>query len=75
MHVMAVQAHLHRVFSERGPDGPDAQVLVLRLRTGQKVGLSAKSSRGDDVELRSLAEPASTRKAFLELTGLDVRPR
>ena len=75
MHVVGVQAHLHRVFSERGPDGPDAQVLILRLRTGQKVGLSAKSSRGDDVELRSLAEPASTRKAFLELTGLDVRPR
>jgi hypothetical protein len=74
MHVMAVQAHLHRVFSERGPDS-DAQVLVLRLRTGQKVGLSARSSRGDDVELRSLAEPASTRKAFLELNGLDVQPR
>jgi hypothetical protein len=75
MHVIAVQAHLHRVFSERGPDGSDAQVLVLRLRTGQKVGLSAKSYSLDDVELRSLAEPASTRKAFLELTGLDVQPR
>ena len=74
MHAMDLQAHLHRIFSERVPDGPDAQALVLRPVTGQTVGLRARSSGGKDVELRSLAEPASTRKAFQELTGLDVQP-
>jgi hypothetical protein len=74
MHVMAVQAHLHRIFSERGPDGPDSQVLVLRLRTGQKVGLRTGSSDSRDVELCSVDDPATTRAAFHELTGLDVQP-
>lgn len=74
MHVMAVQAHLHRIFSERVPDGPDVQVLVLRLRTGQKVGLRGRSSGGGDVELSSFDDPSSTRKDFQELTGLDVLP-
>lgn len=74
MHVMAVQAHLHRIFSERVPDGADAQVLVLRLRTGQKVGLRGRSSGGGEVDLSSLDEPTSTRKDFQQLTGLDVLP-
>lgn len=69
-----VQSHLRRIFSERGPDGPKGPILVLRLRTGQKVGLRAASFGEAKVELYSNADPVATRDAFQDLTGLDVQP-
>jgi hypothetical protein len=73
-HPRDVQAHLQRRFSAPGTDGQEKRVIVLRLRSGQKVGLRASSWREPSVDLYSKADPEATRKAFRDLTGLDVQP-
>jgi hypothetical protein len=68
---MHVEEVLSRIFSERGPEGP---IMVLRMRTGQQIGLRATSWGERNVELSSKADPEATREAFCDLTGLDVQP-
>lgn len=74
LYPMDVEAHLYRSFSERGPDDQEGQIMVLRLRTGQRIGLRATTMREPNVEIHSAADPETTRQDFHELTGLDVQP-
>jgi hypothetical protein len=65
MHRRDVEARLNRGFATAGT----VEVLVLRLRTGQTMGLCAGPS---GVELLTHAEPGSAVAAFRELTGLEI---
>lgn len=71
-----VRKRLNRVFYEVPPDGGEpAEVLVLRLRTGQIVALLAPALVTEPgINLLAHTDPASTVAAFRELTGIDVGP-
>ena len=71
---MNLVGHLNQRFSEYELDGQVGQVIVLRLRTGQKVGLRVSSLRESNVQIHSTADPETTRQDFHDLTGLDVEP-
>lgn len=72
-----VRKRLNRVFYEVPRDwGEAAEVLVLRLRTGQVVALLAPALVTElGIDLLAHSDPASTVAAFRELTGIDVEPR
>jgi hypothetical protein len=65
LHRRHVEAQLNRGFTAIG----SAEVLVLRLRTGQTVALRSGPS---GVELLTEADPGPTVAAFRELTGLEI---
>jgi hypothetical protein len=71
---MDVQARLYRSFSGGESSSPESRVIVLRLRSGQEVGLRAASFSEPHVDMYSTSDPESTRAAFQDLTGLDVQP-
>lgn len=69
-----VEGRLSRGFSKRAPDDGGGEFLVLRLRTGQQVVLRVASFREANIEVYSTSDPAATRAALRELTGLDAHP-
>ncbi len=71
---MDVQARLYRNFSAGESSSPDSRIILLRLRSGQEVGLRAASFSEPHVDMYSTSDPESTRADFQDLTGLDVQP-
>jgi hypothetical protein len=73
MSVRDIEKHLHLPFTIAGHmlRHPE-EVIAVRLRTGQVVALRAATAHDDSVELYSAANPAVTRGAFRDFTGLEV---
>lgn len=67
------QEKLHRIFSEL-PGNPEERVLILRMKTGQEVGLRSTSFSKPGIEVLTHSDPQSTLAAFQELTGVEVEP-
>ncbi|MFJ8913018.1 hypothetical protein [Amycolatopsis sp. NPDC102389] len=71
-----IGATLNRVFAQEPPGAGDVRVLILRLRTGQRVALRASRPFTEPgVDLVTYDDPASTVAAFGELTGIEAEPR
>lgn len=68
-----VQARLYRSFELCESSSEQSRVIVLRLRSGQEIGLHATSLSKRNVFLHSTSDPESTRADFHNLTGLDVQ--
>ena len=71
---MAVQRKL-RAFQKVGTGPDEVAVLLLELRTGQRVALRAAGAiTAPGVDLMAHTDPASTVADFTELTGVPVDP-
>ncbi|WP_214407020.1 hypothetical protein [Pseudonocardia lacus] len=73
---MQVRRTLNRLFDTVGQGADETKVLLLELRTGQRVALrSTGAFTAPGVDLLTRAEPGSTAADFTELTGLPLEPR
>jgi hypothetical protein len=74
---MSVTDRLSKLFSPAPGAGSisPADILILRLRSGERVALVAPQSFTEQgVAVQTYADPDATLAAFKELTGLDVVP-
>jgi hypothetical protein len=70
-----VGARLNRLFADVDEGGTAYKTMVLRLRTGQVVGLSVPSAaREPGVAVMTRDDPATTLAALRELTAMPVEP-
>jgi hypothetical protein len=69
---MDLEGRLYRSFERYESGGQELRILVLRLRTGQIVGLRIASLRQPNVDVYSPSDPEEVRAALHELLNLDL---
>jgi hypothetical protein len=68
-----VQGRLYRSFAHYESGGQELRVLVLRLRSGQILGLRVASLSQPNVDVYSPSDPEEVRAALKELMGLELQ--